>query len=389
MNTTESARPRIVLIGAGWDGQKYLEEMTARDVGGDLTAVVDIAPDLEERFPVLRERHIPVFSTIGDFAGGCRADLAVISSPIHLHAQMITECLALGMHVLCEKPLCMTERETLELSRAARAAGRFLAVGWQLNYDRAVRALKSDILSGRFGAPRSACCLHAMRRGENYYARSAWAGRVSLDGRDVFDSPFMNACAHHFQLMTFLLGPGENEAAPVKSAEGELFRGNPHVENYDIAFLRFMTGDNVPVCYYTAHPLRTKNLGQEGRIVFEHATVTWGRGKPFAAVTDTGEETVYGMDGGTPLMQKLDDAVRAVRTGETPLCGPEAGLPHLQAVLMAQRLPVTPVPKDRVEWLTEGGDRFPCVTGLEEALRACRDTLSLPKEKGISPWASN
>ena len=90
------------------------------------------------------------------------------------------------------------------------------------------------------------------------------------------------------------------------------------------------------------------------------------------------------MDGGTPLMQKLYDAVQCVKTGEAPICGPEAGLSHLNAVLMAQRFPVRDIPASRIEWLEEGGDRFPCVTGLEDALSACAESWALPKEKGIS-----
>lgn len=383
MNTEHQERPRVVLIGAGWYGQKYLEEMTARDTGGDLVAVVDVVPDLEERYPVLRERHIPVYRTPGDFALNSHtgADLAVISSPIHLHAPLIEECFAQGMNVLCEKPLCLTTEETLRLHEAARFKQRFLAVGWQLNYDRAVLALKRDILSGRFGAPKEARCVHAMRRGLRYYARSSWAGRVSVDGEPVCDSPFMNACAHNFQLITFLLGPSMPLALPVTGVEGELYRGNPGVENYDIAFLRFQTEAGVPLCYYTAHPLRTKNLGQTGRITFERATVTWGRGQPFQAVMEDGETIVYQSD--TPPMQKLYDAIRAVGSGEAPLCGPLAGLPHLQAVLMAQALPVRDIARDHVDWIEEEDDRFPCVRGLEEALTRCFETGGLPGELKI------
>ncbi len=355
--------------------------MTAHDAGGDLAGVVDVAPDLEERYPVLREKHIPTYPDIAAFVKCGKADLAIIVSPIHLHAEMILECFRHGMHVLCEKPLCLTEEETLSLDRAARTSGRFLAVGWQLNYDRAVLALKKDILAGRYGAPKEAGCVHAMRRGEKYYARSAWAGRISLNGSPVFDSPFMNACAHNFQLMTFLLGPTMAEAVPLRDAEGALYRGNPGVENYDIAFLRFRTEESVPLCYYTAHPLRTKNLGQEGRIVFDRAVLTWGRGKPFQAVTDSGETIVYSPD--TPPMQKLYDAIAAVRTGIAPLCGPLAGLSHLKAVRMVQPFPVRNIPADRIDWLEEEGDRFPCVRGLEEALTRCAAAGQLPAEAGI------
>jgi len=365
-------------------GQKYLSEATDKDVGGDVIGIVDVAPGLEEKFPVIKEKGIPVYASLESFFARDRADLAVISSPIHLHAQMVLECLKNGANVLCEKPLCLTEDETLAMEAAARKAGRFLALGWQLNYDRAVLALKQDILSGRFGQPLRFRCVHAMRRGEKYYARSNWAGKITLDGREVLDSPFMNACAHHFQLITFLLGDAMDSPAGLKTVQGELYRGNPHVENYDIAALRFMTDGGVPILYYTAHPLKTKNLGQMGLAEFEHGTLTWGKGRPFQVTADTGEIINYGLDGDTPMMQKLYDAVQCVKEGGAPLCGPRAGLSHLRAVRMAQALPVRDIAPDHVIWLEEDGDRFPCVQGLEEIFLSSAEKWVLPGEMGLS-----
>ena len=376
-------RPRILLVSIGMYGQKYLAEAAEKDVGGDVVGIVDVAKGLEEKFPVIKEKNIPVFTSLDSFFSVCQADLAVISSPIHLHFQMVLSCLAHGLHVLCEKPLCLTEQETEEMAKASLAANRFLALGWQLNYDRAVLALKKDILSGRFGAPKAFKCLHAMRRGEKYYARSNWAGKITADGREVLDSPFMNACAHNFQLITFLLGEEMDKAALPLAVQGELNRGNPRVENYDVAALRFQMQGNVKVCYYTAHPLKTKNLGQMGVGEFEHATLTWGKGQPFRAVTETGEEILYGMDGETPFMQKLYDVVECVKCGGAPLCGPYAGLGHLRAVRMAQELPVSNIAPDHVEWIEEANDVFPCVKNLENVFGACYEKGALPRELGL------
>ena len=377
-------RVRILLVSVGMYGQKYLAEATAHDVGGDVAGIVDVAENLAEKFPVIAEKGIPVYPSLQAFFARDHADLAVISSPIHLHASMVLECLQNGVHVLCEKPLCLTEEETLAMAEAAQKTGRFLALGWQLNYDRAVLQLKRDILSGRFGRPIRFRCVHAMRRGRKYYARSNWAGRIALEGREVLDSPFMNACAHHFQLMTFLMGDTMETPAGLKEVQGELYRGNPDVENYDVASLRFMTDRDVPILYYTAHPLRTKNLGQDGLAEFEGGMLTWGKGRPFQMTTRSGEVISYGMDGDTPMMQKLYDAVQCVKDGSSPLCGPTSGLSHLRAVRMAQALPVRDISPDHIAWLEEEGDLIPCVRGLENAFMTSAAKWALPGEIGIS-----
>ena len=381
---SRNERIRILLVSIGMYGQKYLEEATEKDVGGDVVGIVDIAKNLPEKYPVISRKGIPVYDSLHAFTEKDHADLAVISSPIHLHASMVMECLKNGMHVLCEKPLCLTEEETLAMEDAARKAGRFLALGWQLDYDRAVLQVKQDIVSGRFGRPLRFRCVHAMRRGRNYYARSNWAGRITVDGREVLDSPFMNASAHQFQLMTFWLGGTMQTTAGIQSMQGVLYRGNPNVENYDIASLRFMTDSGVPILYYTAHPLKSRNLGQDGLAEFEHGKLTWGRGKPFLMETDSGEILSYGMDGNTPMMQKLYDAVQCVKDGTAPLCGPRSGLSHLRAVRMAQTLPVRNIAPEHITWLEEDQDLFPCVQGLEEAFLASAEQWALPGEIGIS-----
>ena len=178
-------RVRILLVSIGMYGQKYLEEATEKDVGGDVVGIVDVAPGLEEKFPVIRKMGIPVYASLQSFFERDHADLAVISSPIHLHAAMVLECLRNGVNVLCEKPLCLTEQETRAMAEAARKADRFLALGWQLNYDRAVLALKRDILSGRFGKPLRFRCVHAMRRGRK--SGSCSCGCEGCSCRDLCD----------------------------------------------------------------------------------------------------------------------------------------------------------------------------------------------------------
>lgn len=377
-------RPSILLISVGFYGQKYLAEVAGRDVGGDVVGIVEPAPDVKERFPVIAERGWPVYTSLEAFYAERTADLAVISSPIHLHTEMAIACMRHGSHVLCEKPLCLSAEEALRMDACSRETGRFLAIGYQLNYQRDVWALKRDILSGRFGAPKRVRVLHAMRRGAAYYARNNWAGRISVNGREVFDSPFTNACAHNFQLMCFLLGPDMETACGITGLDAELYRGNPNVENLDIAALRFTTDTGAPILYYTAHPLRTKSIGPEGVMEFEHATVTYRPGQRYRATLDTGEVIDYGDIPPTGLMQKLDDAVACVKSGGHPICTVAAELSHIEAVRMTQRQPIRPVDPAHVDVLSQDGDTFYCVQGLEDVLTRSAQAWALPREIGLS-----
>lgn len=377
-------RPGIVLISVGSFGQVYLEEVASRDVGGDVVGIVEPSPHVKERFPVIVQRGWPVYPSVEAFYARHTADLAVISAPIHLHTDIALTCMRHGSHVLCEKPLCLSVEDALRMEACSKETGRFLAIGYQLNYQKDVQALKRDILSGRFGAPRRVRVLHAMRRGAAYYARNNWAGRITADGREVFDSPFTNACAHNFQLMCFLLGPDMESACRVTGVEAELYRGNPHVENLDIAAMRFHTDAGAPILYYTAHPLRTRDLGPDGVMEFEHATVTYHPGQRYQARLDNGEVIDYGQIPPTGWMQKLDDAIACARSGGHPICTVAAELCHIEAVRMIQRLPILPVDPSHVDVLKEHGDTFWCVRNLEDTLSRAAQAWALPREIGLT-----
>lgn len=377
-------RPRVVLVGAGGYGKLYVEALTGRDMGADLVAVCDIDPHVAERVPQLRQRHIPVYPSLEDFFEKDGADLAVLVSPVHFHTDMVLACLSHGLNVLCEKPLCLTVEEAAAMQAASEKAGRFLCIGYQIDYRRDVQALKRDILAGRFGKIKRAAVYHGFRRGAAYYARNDWAGRIACGGREVFDSPFTNACAHHFQMLTFLLGPAMPAACGIADVQAELYRANPTLENYDIAALRFHTAEGTPILYYTAHPIRTACWGPVGVLEFENATLTYTQEKPvFRGVMADGGAFDYSHVAPGGDMQKLADAIAAVGGGQPPLCGVEADLPHIQAVRLVQQNPITPVRPELVQQVHTDEDDFYFVQDLEQTLARCAENWALPSELGI------
>lgn len=375
---------RVVLVGVGGYGRLYLEALTENDLGARLAGVCDIDPAVADRFPVLKERGIPVYPDLDSFFARDSADLAILVSPVHFHTRMVLNCLAHGANVLCEKPLCLTEAEAAAMDQAARQAGRFLSVGYQLDYRRDVLAFKRDILAGRFGKPVRFAVYHGFRRGMRYYRRNNWAGHITAEGREVFDSPFTNACAHHFQLLTFLLGDSMPAACGLRDLQAELYRANPEIENYDIAALRFHTEGGVPILYYTAHPIRTEFWGPRGVLEFENATVTYDKEEPvFHGRMADGTPFDYDQVEPGIYMQKLLDALEALRTGRPPVCGVQADLPHIQAVRMVQQNPITPVRAELIEPTELNGDTFYFVRGLEQTLADCAARWALPREVGV------
>ena len=210
----EQAVVKILLLGICGYGSNYIKEISERDIPGiKIEGICEVVPNAADLYPIIKEQNIPIYQTPEDFYKEHTADLAVVSTPIHLHYSQIVTCLTHGSNVLTEKPVCTSVEGARKLEQLEKETGKFISVGYQLNYSRDVLALKQDILDGRFGKPIYMKALHAMRRGDKYYARNSWAGHIDVKGCAVNDSPFNNACAHQFQVMTFLLGERLERAA--------------------------------------------------------------------------------------------------------------------------------------------------------------------------------
>jgi predicted dehydrogenase len=84
-----------------------------------------------------------------------QVDAVVIGTPPGTHHAIALQALALGKHVLTEKPFAMTTAEGEELVQAAGRASRALAVVHNFQFSRSFLRLRSDIESGRLGTIRA------------------------------------------------------------------------------------------------------------------------------------------------------------------------------------------------------------------------------------------
>lgn len=149
-----------MLVGAGGYGRLYVETMAQRDYGADLAAICDIDPHLADRIPIIPEQSIPVYPSLEAFFANDTADLAVLVSPVHFHTDMVLLCLAHGLNVLCEKPLCLTTQEAETMRTAAQKAGGSSPSATRSTTVATCWHLEQDILGRRFGAPKRIAVYH-------------------------------------------------------------------------------------------------------------------------------------------------------------------------------------------------------------------------------------
>ena len=143
----------------------------------------------------------------------CELDAVVVAAPTTLHFGMVKDVLESGRHVLCEKPLCLTAKESVELVALAAAKDCRLMVGHVFLFNAGIVRLKEYIQDGMPGR------VHYLR------ATRTNLGPVRGDVNCVYD-----LATHDISIFNFLL-----DALPESvSAVGGCFL-QPSIE--DVAFI--------------------------------------------------------------------------------------------------------------------------------------------------------
>jgi len=378
----------IVLVGTSGMGLVYLDALLKDRMSGAfrLAGTVDPYPDRCSRLDELRALKIPNFGSLEEFYARARAELAIISSPIHFHCQQTLAALARGSDVLCEKPPAATIQEVWTMIEAQDLVRQWVAVGYQWSSSAAVQSLKKDMMEGLFGKPKRLKCLYLWPRDEAYYQRNDWAGRQrDGQGRWILDSPANNAMAHDLHNMFYVLGrTRETSAVPVQ-VEAELYRAHD-IENFDTAAIRCLTDEGTEILFYASHSAPA-DTGPVFSYEFEGGTVSAdGRGADITASIG-GRAKNYGCPDVEPL-RKLSSAIACIQSRRLPECGLEAAMSQTLCINGAQdSMPeIQEFPADLLEIKGESGRRTIQVRGLDEALRACYERNRLPCELGVS-WA--
>lgn len=380
---------RVGLIGIAGYGRSYLRGLfdDARLKDARLVAVADPNSHNCERLDDLKQRQIPIFSSSSDMFAATKLDLAIICSPIQFHARQVREALTSGAYVLCEKPLAGSLADAKQMLADSQTHGKFVAIGFQWSFTSAIQSLKRDIREGALGKPLRMRSLAVYPRGFEYYGRNSWAGRISTPTGPVLDSPVNNATAHFLHNMFFLLGDAPSTSLMPESVQAELHRAN-QIENYDTASLRCRMPGGTEVLFYTTHAI-PRTIGPRCIFEFERASVSNEfdtEGNFIARFKDGGVKNY-----GNPQREdreKLFQTIRAIRTGEAPLCTVASAMPHACTAFAAQEsTTIGVIPCDLIDEIDGEQGPMLVVRGLEQATLKAFDKGVLYSESGDAPWA--
>lgn len=382
---------RIVMIGAGGYAGFYINYLINNLSSQKyiLCGVVDPSYMQASTYKILEEMNIPCYTNIESFYDNNTADLCIISSPIHFHKEQIIVAMQRGSQVLCEKPICPTIEEAMEIIELKSALNREVFVGFQMSYAEPILELKQIISQKRLGAIEKVKAIISWPRGWNYYSRNNWAGKVNTpDGYKVYDSVIGNATAHYLHNILFLLGKEINTAEELTGITAGLYRIND-IETFDLCTFRGNLKQGGEVCFYTTHGSRVW-IRPQLQMNFEGGIVNIDESTDYKIKVVFNNEEILWLNNPEEEVEevrKIDKVIEWVshRTFTMPPCTVETVLPCLKCTSqLIEKGEIIDFPK---QFITKDElEKCSYVEGLEQDLMQCYMKEMLPYELGLY-WA--
>ncbi|MFE4914486.1 Gfo/Idh/MocA family protein [Streptomyces sp. NPDC056652] len=304
------------------------------------------------------------------------ARIAVICTPIHTHTELALTAAAHGAHTLLEKPTTASYPEYARLLAGLEEKGTACQVGFQSLGSHAVDAIRELVADGAIGALRGIGAAGAWVRDEAYFRRVPWAGRRTLDGRDVVDGVLTNPLAH--AVATALRIDGSDLAEDLAEAELEQYRAHD-IEADDTSCLRLRTakGTRITVAVTLCAERNAEPYvlvhGTRGRITF------WYK-QDRVLVERTGAGPVETVHARTDLLENL---VAHLRDGD-PLLVPPGRTGAFMRIVEAVRTGPLPEPLPADAWYSAPGEKAPrrIVKGVDALTEAAAESLATFSELG-------
>lgn len=147
-----SKKVRVGIIGTGGIAKKHMKSFMAQpDV--EIVAGADIvegkAKAFFEEFGIEAKCYNSHEEMLDDES--LNLDAVSICTYNRTHAECAIYALKKGIHVLLEKPMCVTTEEALEIMKAEKESGKVLSVGFQPRMDENMKMIKKIVESGVLG----------------------------------------------------------------------------------------------------------------------------------------------------------------------------------------------------------------------------------------------
>ncbi|HHX54824.1 MAG TPA: Gfo/Idh/MocA family oxidoreductase [Clostridiales bacterium] len=146
-----SKKLKVGIIGTGWIASAHMNSfLNMPDV--EVVAGADIVTDrAKEFFEGYDMPEVQVFTDHNEMLDTVELDAVSVCTYNSTHAECTIDALNKGVHVLLEKPMCVTIEEAVEIMKVEKDSGKVLSIGFQPRFDANMQMIKKIVESGELG----------------------------------------------------------------------------------------------------------------------------------------------------------------------------------------------------------------------------------------------
>ncbi|MBN1782448.1 Gfo/Idh/MocA family oxidoreductase [bacterium] len=139
---------KTAIAGAGFMGPAHTEAL--RRIGVTVTGILGVDP--EESLKAADRLGLPkAYKDFKEMLNDVEVEVIHLTTPNKLHFSMAREALKAGKHVLCEKPLAMTAKESGELVQIVRETGLKAGVNYNMRFYPLCLQAREMVIQGTVG----------------------------------------------------------------------------------------------------------------------------------------------------------------------------------------------------------------------------------------------
>lgn len=264
---------RFGVVGVGNMGSIHVAGLME---GGEavLGAICETDTERRERFG--KKAGVPTFDSYDKMLDSGLVDAVLIAVPHYQHVPMALAAFDKGIHVLCEKPICVTVGEARRLNDAYTKKYAHLKFGimFQLRTSPLLAKVRELVEQGELGhITRVTWIATDWFRTYTYYASGGWRATWAGEGGGVL----INQCPHNLDLIGWLTGLTAQRVTAVAA----IAKKHPiEVEDEVSAIIEFTNGAIGHFITTTGEAPGTNRLeiaGDRGKLVAEGGKLLFRR----------------------------------------------------------------------------------------------------------------
>ncbi|MBN2451560.1 MAG: Gfo/Idh/MocA family oxidoreductase [Lentisphaeria bacterium] len=261
-----------------------------------------------------------VYTDYREMIRGENLNVVHLCLPHYLHAPVAMDAMAMGCHVLTEKPMSIGLQDARDMIDCASRHNVHLGVIFQNRYNAGSNLIKSALQHGSLGRIRAAKATLTWFRANEYYTGSDWKGTWDKEGGGVI----IDQAIHTLDLLRWFVG---DDLAFVEAHIANREHDAIEVEDVADGVLGFRGGVRASfwVMNYYSHDAEVEiEISCENgfaRMVSEEARVVFHDGREFLARPNPEDSFDYGGGPsywGASHVKQIDQFYEALSADEAP-----------------------------------------------------------------------